>query len=76
LLEIKVSLFPNPATSEFTIALDQETIDQISMYNLQGQLVKTSTTDRVNVSELSKGIYLVKVVTTSGATATKQLIKK
>jgi len=73
---LKVSLFPNPATSEFTIALDQETIDQISMYNLQGQLVKTSTTDRVNVSELSKGIYLVKVVTTSGATATKQLIKK
>jgi|GEM_PF-2494188 len=55
---LKVSLFPNPATSEFTIALDQETIDQISMYNLQGQLVKTSTTDRVNVSELSKGIYL------------------
>ncbi len=73
---LQARLYPNPATTEFTVELDQEQIDQIAMYNLQGQLVKTSSSDRVNISDLTSGIYLVKVTSTSGATATQKLIKK
>jgi len=75
-LENSINLYPNPAFNEFNIELEQEVLDQVNMYNLQGQLVKTSNIKNVDVSDLTTGIYLVQVVTTNGTTSTQQLIKK
>ncbi|WP_338351133.1 T9SS type A sorting domain-containing protein, partial [Nonlabens tegetincola] len=73
---LKVIVYPNPATTEITVDLDQEKVDQIFMYNLQGQLVKKSTHDRIDICDLTTGIYLVKVFTSNGNSATQKLIKK
>ena len=59
-----VSIFPNPAHDRFTINADF-TITRVSVVNLLGQEVISqnivgNSTD-INVSELTDGIYLVKI---------------
>ena len=51
-------------------------LSQVVIYNLQGQKVKESTTKQVNVSNLSKGVYLVKIEDGNGNIATEKFIKK
>ena len=65
--EIKMDnfkLYPNPAKQELNILLS--TIDNvISIYNLQGKLVKqsfvSSTNCKLNITDLSSGMYVVEV---------------
>ena len=60
-----VSIFPNPAHDRFTISADFP-FTRVSVVNLLGQevIVKEVTGNRtdINVSELPKGIYLVKIM--------------
>ena len=64
-------IFPNPATTEFTIALPAAQADvQIDIFSAAGQLVKTIHIDEagifvpVTVTDLSKGYYQVVVHST------------
>jgi len=72
---INVALFPNPVNNTLNIALDTA-ISKVAIYNLQGQKVKESTTEQVNVATLSQGIYLIKIEDENGNTAMKKFIKK
>ena len=66
-----VLIFPNPASNEFYVVIDEESYAlnnvSIKLYNLSGQHIKTvnsyekSQTIPVNINELSKGIYLITV---------------
>lgn len=72
-----ISLYPNPASGYVNIKSLQGA--NIEVYNVVGKLVKSEKTlsneHLMNVSELSSGIYLVKL-TSEGKTATKKLIIK
>ncbi len=72
------SMFPNPALNELNIAAPQ-TIDSIKMFNIMGQEVMAksinATSDRLDVSGLTSGIYLVQVVA-EGKTGTYKFIKR
>lgn len=62
-------LYPNPVTNTLNIQnLDTKTIEKVSIYNLIGQLVKTTEGSQkaIDVSDLSNGTYLVKVQTNEG----------
>ncbi len=64
-------LFPNPASDAITldIPVTAETPTQISIFDLSGKLVKTASADltkgntitKVNTSELSAGMYVIRV---------------
>lgn len=74
LTETKVKVYPNPATDYVTI--EGEGVKAVEIYSLAGALVaseKAETT--INVSDLAKGTYLVKVVANDGVKVEK-LIKK
>jgi len=63
------TLYPNPVTNTLNIQnLDTKTIEKVSIYNLIGQLVKTTEGSQkaIDVSDLSNGTYLVKVQTNEG----------
>ena len=65
-LEKSLNIFPNPTSKKFTISVPLELIgSDISILAINGSLVKTnkikSTNQSVQVSELPKGIYIVKV---------------
>jgi len=70
-----ISIFPNPTSDTFMIDLKGETLEKVIFYNQLGQKIKEVTSNEVDVSKLSNGIYFVKITSESGKTATKKIIK-
>ena len=70
-----VSIIPNPTTDVFIIDLKNDVSKSIIIYNELGQLIKETTSNEVNTSNLSNGVYFVKITSQSGKTATKKIIK-
>lgn len=77
----ELNIFPNPAYSE--IRLNLESTDQLShlrIYSLSGTMIKSfevnSTGEGVDVSDLSKGIYIIEAVLTNKRSIRKKLIKQ
>ena len=66
--------FPNPS-SEFVNITSKTTIDKVEIYSLLGTLVSktTANTNSIDISNLSKGIYLLTVYSGS-VKSTKKLI--
>lgn len=74
-----VTVYPNPATSQFTVNLDDNSAAQIQLYNLVGQLVHSeevqNTQATVNVNQLNNGVYMLKV-TQNGKVYTSKVVVK
>jgi hypothetical protein len=66
---------PNPATDNFTIEMEKE-VKSVEIYSLQGHKVMTASSKEINVSILSKGIYLIRIEDSNNAIATQKLIIK
>ncbi|HLP62912.1 T9SS type A sorting domain-containing protein [Flavobacterium sp.] len=71
--KLNFSLSPNPASDYFTIEMENE-IQSVEIYSLQGQKVVASVSKSINVSDLSSGIYLVRIEDQNHAVATQKLI--
>jgi hypothetical protein len=72
--KLNVVAFPNPATDVVNFQIDA-TDYVITLTDLAGKTVATSTTSTIEMSGLSSGAYLYKVVTNNG-TATGKVTKK
>ncbi len=69
------SFYPNPAKNNFTITLsDSESLQKATIYNSLGQEIINSTEQTIDVSYLSKGLYVVEVQTTTGKGSEKLII--
>jgi len=56
-----VSVYPNPTDNYLFIEGNKNPIS-ISIYNLLGaEVIAKSATDKINVSELSKGVYIIRI---------------
>ncbi|NLR93397.1 PKD domain-containing protein [Flammeovirga agarivorans] len=60
----EVSIYPNPATTEFTVAV--EGFESMIVYDLKGIALINSNQPTAQVGALGTGIYLVRVYTTNG----------
>lgn len=70
------SLYPNPVKDNFHVQFDNfSTINSVKIYDLLGKLVYETTAKTIPVSNLSKGLYIVKVTTEVGE-FTKKFIKE
>ncbi len=60
-----ISIYPNPAKELFTVSIDDIQDAKIDIYNQAGQLVKQTTqtgiNTKINIKDLSSGMYFVKV---------------
>lgn len=75
----KVGIYPNPAQDYFEFkGLSGTKIVSTNIYSTNGSLVKTVNSDeqKVNVSQLKTGVYIVQTKTANGNTFTNKLIKK
>jgi subtilisin-like proprotein convertase family protein len=75
-----VNLYPNPATTEVTLSnTSQIAIHTAEIYDVNGKLVRsftlTSDVSTLDVSDLSSGIFMVKVIGDEASTV-EQLVKK
>lgn len=64
----KISIHPNPTQGELFLTLSNDLmLEKVNFYNLNGQLIKQTTTQRQwNLSYLSEGIYLMDIHTNKG----------
>jgi uncharacterized repeat protein (TIGR02543 family) len=76
--EQNLTIYPNPAKDKIRIS-SSSNVDKVLVYNIFGKLVykssKNSNTLTVDISNFSKGIYLVKVFS-GGFSKTKKIVKE
>jgi uncharacterized delta-60 repeat protein len=69
-------MYPNPVSNVFHLQTTNFTsLKAVKIFDLQGKLVLEDTNETINVSNLTNGLYLVKVSTEEGE-FTKKFIKK
>ncbi|WP_299520867.1 T9SS type A sorting domain-containing protein [Winogradskyella sp.] len=70
--DIDISFYPNPATS--LITLNKNNL-KTKIYSITGQQVKASTKNKIDVSDLNSGVYVVKIEdNVTGNSVTKRLM--
>lgn len=75
------SLYPNPATSQVNIKFAQPNkVANIAIYSIIGnevlnKKIDQSTNFKINIQNLKKGKYIVRVFNTDGSTESLSLIK-
>lgn len=70
------TIYPNPTTSSFKIIIPEEDVFMVEIFNLNGQFILQSRVNEVDVTNLSNGIYLTKIITNNGHIILKKFIKE
>ncbi len=72
-----LNLYPNPATREVTISFRKNEQLQVRIFDLGGRLVRSEPVfpeQKMDISDLAKGMYLFRISDSSGNVATKKLV--
>lgn len=70
-----LKLYPNPVPNILTIS--KETIEKVTITDLTGKKVFTqNNSNKIDISDLQKGIYLVTIETNDGKIETQKIIKE
>ena len=67
-------IYPNPTDGIINIKMNQ--FKEATIYNLSGKRIMRSTDNRIDVSSLSEGVYIIKLENRSGDRFSTRLIKE
>jgi hypothetical protein len=75
------SIYPNPASNLVNVSSTELLIRNIELTDINGRVVKKITNDdtastQVDLTDLAKGVYLLKITSNDGFTSTKKIIKE
>lgn len=72
-----IFIYPNPANDILNIGVsgNQFEIKNTAIYSITGQKVMESTSNSINISKLSRGIYIVNVTTQNDKQFSQKLVK-
>lgn len=70
-----VEVYPNPATDEINIQSEME-IKSVRILDLQGKELMQTKEDKVTISSLASGVYLIDVTLMSGNNWRSKVVKK
>lgn len=68
------SIFPNPSNSRVSVKSAAK-IESIEIISLEGRKVKSVSGPELDISDLSNGMYVVKVATAEGKMGTRKIVK-
>jgi hypothetical protein len=72
-----ISFYPNPANNTIYIRGDIQNISNVSIYNLNNQLLhQQNHTNSINIENLPPNIYFIKFITHVGSTNVEKFIKE
>lgn len=71
----KIDVYPNPAVDVVNVTCDAD-VKSVSVKNLLGIALKTTSEMSVDLSDLSNGIYVVEVETVTGAVGVEKIVVK
>jgi hypothetical protein len=69
-----ILVYPNPTSDRLFI--NAENIAKITLYDIQGRKVRTSTQNQINMSRLENGVYILKVATDQNTSSSFKIIKQ
>ncbi len=73
-----LKIYPNPVVSQLNVAVTENA--NYSLFNITGQLIKTGkvsqTDNSIDLQDLSKGCYLLKITIANGSVQTTKVIKE
>jgi hypothetical protein len=72
---LKFSMYPNPATNILNIDIASE-LKSVEIYSLIGQKLLSGSGKQINISNLSSGMYMVRVQDIDGGVATQKMVKE
>ncbi len=72
LIDINLSVFPNPSRGQITILSDIE-VRQINVYSIEGKLISNRTEATFTINKA--GVYFIKVITDEGSLIKKIIIE-
>lgn len=75
--KLDFGIYPNPSKDLVTISTSSE-IKEKTIYDLQGKLIKSikNNSKELSISDLSNGVYLLKVIDENGFSNNQKLIKE
>ena len=68
------SVYPNPTNGILNVKSNEEIV-QIELFSLEGKKVKLIASSSIDISDVTRGIYFIKVQTALGSLGTKKIIK-
>ena len=71
---VEFNIYPNPAQGNINI--NMAAFKEATIYNLSGIKIMRSTDNRIDVSALSEGVYIIKLENRSGDRFSTRLIKE
>ena len=70
------TIYPNPTNDLINInSINNQSLTSVKVYDLSGKMLIESTDNKISVSNLSNGLYLLKIMTETGE-ITKKFIKE
>ena len=72
---LHIDIFPNPTKDILNIATDLE-IKTVKIYSVVGNLFLETNKKTIDLSEFSRGIFIVKVILSSNESVEKKIVKK
>ena len=74
--ESTISIYPNPTSGVVNIQSDKA-IQQVQLISMEGKIVrKYNSTTQINIQELPKGVYVLKIQLENGKMEVQKLVKK
>ena len=70
-----VVIYPNPTSNLVNIKIRNQEVSKVSVYSLSGKLIKEFNTDTIDLKSFETGIYLIKILTKSGAIINSKITK-
>lgn len=70
----QVKVYPNPVQDFLQISAKSDIL-KVDVYSTEGKLISSQKTDKIDFSNVPKGLYLLKITTTQGK-KTEKVIKK
>ena len=74
-----ITVYPNPTKGDVYITTQGEKINSLSLYNINGQLLLKNenlktTSEKINLSAFSKGVYVIKIITNKNVYSKKIIV--
>ncbi|HOB25030.1 MAG TPA: T9SS type A sorting domain-containing protein [Kaistella sp.] len=70
----KIQFYPNPVKDILNIKSDSE-ISKVEVFSLEGKKLKESNQNKIDVSQLTSGVYIIKTTDNKGNIQTNKFIK-
>lgn len=71
-----VKIYPNPSSDFVSISLVDKELEKIELYTVLGKKIVTEYTEKLDIQNLTQGVYLLKGTTTDGSVFSNRIIKE